>query len=126
MMFKTFLEEPEVYAAAVAYWSVELSALGWRQAWLNTAYADGTPMRDGNPIFSAIHAEWGRAVRIIQECGDGQEEVSGWISKAEGPNGSIDELVVCVVATEGTAAKTKAAVECWMGGGTSREALSCL
>jgi hypothetical protein len=38
----------------------------WRSPWLNTTCVDGTRIRDGDPIFSAIRNDGARAVRVVQ------------------------------------------------------------
>ena len=124
-LFHGFLADVSAYAAAEGSWHAILSAPGWRQGWLNTSFANGTPMRDGNPIASAIHVGKGRGVRVVQEC-DEQVAVSGWVAHVEGLQGPIEELVVHIVATDGTMKKARACIEHWMNGGVAGDALDLL
>ncbi len=39
----------------------------WKSPWLNTRFANGQMMFDGNPIYSAICDSEARAIRVIQE-----------------------------------------------------------
>src|SRR6266571_5066970 len=73
-LFPRFLADPAEYSRAEAYWRSlweELTRLTgqvqeWRHPWLQTAYADGTPFRDGDPIFSAWSPSRKLGVRVIQ------------------------------------------------------------
>jgi hypothetical protein len=115
-MFFDFLKGPARYAEAEEYWrelwarvvrSVGLET-EWRSPWLTTCFADGTPFRDGNPIFSAVSDQRRLGVRIIQ-CAAGpsdEPEVNWWTDSFGDPEESdaIRELVIhCApaVQTEG-------------------------
>ena len=68
-LFPHFLGDPVEYAKAEAYWRdlwEEVARFAgqqweWRQPWLRTTYADGTPFRDGDPIFSA----WSQSTPLV-------------------------------------------------------------
>lgn len=72
-MFDSFLQDPREYAALEALWAQLVRRLASEFApqpwspWLRTTFADGTPMRDGDPICSLISADHRRGVRIIQD-----------------------------------------------------------
>src|SRR5262245_40658580 len=73
-LFLHFLDDPAEYARAEAYWRElwdELARFSgqqqeWQHPWLQTAYANGTPFRDGDPIFSAWSPSRKLGVRVIQ------------------------------------------------------------
>jgi hypothetical protein len=116
ILFPDFLEDPKRYSEAEEYWrnlwaKVACSAgqaSVWRSPWLTTCFADGTPFRDGNPIFSAVSDQRRLGVRIIQYEADPMDEpaVNWWIDSFGDPAeaGVIRELVVScapAVQTEG-------------------------
>src|SRR5438045_3918635 len=64
-------------------WDAVLRELGeqgnWQTPWMTTNSNDGTPFRDGNPIFSAVCPERHLGVRVIQlEPADDPNELSFW------------------------------------------------
>jgi hypothetical protein len=73
-LLSDFLENPDSYEAAVAFWDRLVTdverALGQDDEWgpwIPKHYGDGTPMeKDGNPIFDGYSQALGRAFRIIQ------------------------------------------------------------
>jgi hypothetical protein len=72
--FPNFLGDEAAYAEAERFWAdlwarvlLEAGEEGrWRSPWLNTTCVDGTRIRDGDPIFSAIRDDGARAVRVVQ------------------------------------------------------------
>src|SRR5204863_9473442 len=82
-LFPRFLQDQEQYARAELYWRRQWDQLvrytrqerEWVTPWLQTCYADGTPMRDGDPIFSARSLSRRLAVRVVQNepLGGGME-----------------------------------------------------
>jgi hypothetical protein len=76
----------------------------WQVPWLNTTFADGTPCRDGNPIFSAVCPARRLGVRVIQrEPAGNPRELNYWIDTfAQGEPEAIRELVISCVLTEET------------------------
>ncbi len=78
-LFPGFLDDPAQYAAAEDYWRQLWDELmgragqreGWIRPWLQTAYANGTPFRDGDPIFSAWSPSRKLGVRVIQNRPEG-------------------------------------------------------
>lgn len=71
-MFESFLDDPREYAALEQLWEQltrrlvgEFAAQPWLP-WLRTTFADGTPMRDGDPICSFQSVDHRRAIRIVQ------------------------------------------------------------
>ncbi|MGK5061263.1 hypothetical protein [Janthinobacterium sp. LB3P112] len=68
-LFADFLEEHAVYAAVEAWWQARLAFLdGLCTPYLRTAFANGQPFYDGNPMINLADRNAGKAARIIQEC----------------------------------------------------------
>jgi hypothetical protein len=73
-LFPRFLADLAEYSRAEAYWRGlwdELARIAgqqqeWQYPWLQTAYANGTPFRDGDPIFSAWSPARTLGIRVIQ------------------------------------------------------------
>jgi hypothetical protein len=109
VLFPGFLSDPKEYALAEAIWRDRwldlVRRVGqewlWQTPWLNTNFADGTPSRDGNPIFSAVSLPRRLGVRVIQvEPAHNPRELSVWTDTfAKGEAGSIKELVITCVLT---------------------------
>ncbi|WP_425254330.1 hypothetical protein ACPJXG_11570 [Janthinobacterium sp. NFX145] len=69
ILFADFLEDHAVYAAAEAYWQARLAFLDGQCApYLRTAFANGQPFYDGNPIVNLADRNAGKAARIVQQC----------------------------------------------------------
>jgi hypothetical protein len=110
-LFPAFMTDSLEYRASEELWTQRWSSLIenleeadiWTSPWLGTTYGDGTPMLDGNPIFSAYSPLRRLGVRVIQlePAGDPQE-LSVWADKfASGEAGEISELVIaCVLSRE--------------------------
>ena len=62
VLFPNYLKDPTEYQMAEQLWQEQWATLlrslplgePWRTPWLNNSFANGTPCRDGNPIFSAL------------------------------------------------------------------------
>ncbi len=68
-LFADFLDDPAAYAAAQAYWQARLAFLdGLCAPYLRTAFANGQPFYDGNPIVNLADRAAGKAARIVQHC----------------------------------------------------------
>ena len=101
-----FLNNPAEYAQAESIWRDRwtelLHELGqqdvWECPWLNTTFANGTPFRDGNPIFSAICPSRQLAGRIIQIGSDADAELQTW--KGTFGQDRVQELVIACPLTE--------------------------
>jgi hypothetical protein len=110
ILFPRFLDDSNEYVQAERLWSQKfeeiVSQFGerslWDVPWLATAFVDGVPFQDGNPIFSAICWSRNKAIRVIQEnpaAADGGLSVWSDIFDADGPS-PITELVISCVLTE--------------------------
>ena len=66
----------------------------WQVPWFAPEFANGTPMRDGNPNFSAVSPTLRRAVRIIRHEPTSDElELEYWLDTFQGDE-PISELIV--------------------------------
>src|SRR5438046_1969229 len=86
-LYPNFLEDSQEYERAEALWNERWTDLVrrvgqeklWQNPWLNTKFANGTPFRDGNPIFSAVAPKRRLGVRIIQlEPSGNPKELNVW------------------------------------------------
>ena len=85
---------------------------------IQTTFADGTPCRDGNPIFSAYSPSRRRGVRIIQlePAGDARE-LTFWVDDfARGDPEQVKELVVSCVLSEETLPVVNELLRQWVAG----------
>jgi hypothetical protein len=122
-LFPDFLHDPVEYAAAEAYWLQQWKDLMrlldeqqlWETPWLGTTFADGTPCRDGNPIFSAVSYSHALAVRIIQVQPAGNpREFSVWTDNFDEGDDVLSELVISCVLTDETATYAKDMLNQWI------------
>jgi hypothetical protein len=76
----------------------------WKSPWLNTRCADGTPFRDGNPIFSAVCPLNHLGVRVLQQEPEGNpKDLSFWTDVfAKGEPEEVRELVISCALTPET------------------------
>ncbi len=122
-----FLQDPTEYASAEAYWRrlwdglVRLTGQWgeWEAPWLRTTFANGTPFRDGDPIFSAISAARGLGVRIVQhEQGDGGLQPKLWIDRfGDEEDGVVRVLVISCALSEYSANCARDLILSWMVAG---------
>jgi hypothetical protein len=101
--FPDFLEDAAQYAQAESFWFQLWESLvrftgqqaEWKHPWLRTASANGTPFRDGDPIFSAISPERRMAVRVIQhEAEDAGPELDFWVDTFGDEGEAVRVLVI--------------------------------
>ena len=112
VLYPDFLRDRSAYFEAENRWRKEWTALipsattpdvVWRTPWLQTAFANGTPFLDGNPIFSAVCDSRRLGVRVIQlDPSTPGADFAYWLgSFAKGEPEEITELVVsCVLSTD--------------------------
>jgi hypothetical protein len=102
-IFPDFLHDVKKYAEAEAFWLQLWESLvrftgqqaEWKYPWLRTASANGTPFRDGDPIFSAISTERRMAVRVIQHEPEGDgAEVDFWVDTFGDEGEAVRVLVI--------------------------------
>lgn len=71
-LYQDFLDSPQEYDAARGLWLQALKDIAPRFAWkgyepyLAERFADGTPIRNGNPMVSFVNWGRSRAARVIQ------------------------------------------------------------
>jgi hypothetical protein len=112
VLFPNFLSDVSEYEQAERLWHDNWRELvrtageerRWREPYISTHFADGTPCRDGNPIFSAFREDAGIGVRVIQ-FDPAEEPASGmsfWVDTTDSDaQDRIRELVItCVLTTE--------------------------
>ena len=73
-LFKNFLTNPSVYVLNENYWKREIDKLlknkiEYKQLYKLT-FCDGTPFRNGNPIYSKIYPSLKKSLRINQYDND--------------------------------------------------------
>jgi hypothetical protein len=122
-----FLSDPTEYARAEAMWTLHWEELreharnrdDWTTPWLSASFADGSPCRDGNPIFSAVSAVYHRGIRVIQlQPSADPRELYFWTDTLDegGPN-PIDELVISCALTRGTLIDAMNLISRWVDEG---------
>jgi hypothetical protein len=124
-LFRNFLHDAGEYAQAESYWADLWDAVAretgqageWKHPWLQTQFGDGTPFRDGNPIFSAVSIPRGLGVRVIQYEPESEEmELDCWVDTfgGDGEPGAVRELVISCALAEETAASARDLIYSWM------------
>jgi hypothetical protein len=103
---KAFLTDPKQYRHAEQYWEELWDRLvtragvaeKWQHPWL------GAPLRDGNPMFSAVSAALRRGVHVIQHAPTSEDlELVWWLDRfgEEGIDEVVDQLVIsCALSRE--------------------------
>ncbi len=88
----------------------------WKAPHYTTTFVNGTPCRDGNPIFSAVDPTRRLGVRVIQfePTGDSGEIVSWQDTFAEGEPEEIRDLVISCSLTDETLAKASDLIRQWI------------
>jgi hypothetical protein len=123
VMYANFLVDPEIYDLLAKRWADRWSKLlkhhgaveAWKTAWISVSFANGTPMRDGNPIFSAINKNGRIAVRIIQEePSESEEKITHWINTTENGDQLIKELVISLELTPETERQAWTWISSWV------------
>jgi hypothetical protein len=110
--FQCFLSDPQVYTAAQQYWADMFTDIvshagkktQWAP-WFEPCFVDGTPRRDGNPIWSTVSYEAHKGIRIIQdEPGAFAPEITAWIDTFGDPayDECIEELVISCIPSDTT------------------------
>ncbi|PHV31619.1 hypothetical protein CSQ94_20250 [Janthinobacterium sp. BJB312] len=119
ILFTDFLEDHAVYAAAEAYWQARLAFLdGQCTPYLRTAFANGQPFYDGNPIINLADRNAGKAARIVQQCphefGHDYTSFEQAIELA-GPNGHrpAQEKIIVLTLTQATAQRAGDELRAW-------------
>ena len=118
-LFADFLDDHAVYAAAQAYWQSRLACFDGQCApYLRTAFANGQPFYDGNPIVNLANWQAGKAARIVQQCpreyGHDYTSFEQAIELA-GPGGHrpAQEKIIVLTLTKDTAQRAEAELRAW-------------
>jgi len=123
-LFRNFLKDPRQYAKAeslwVQTWLTVAKRLGqqkqWKVPWFENKFANGIPIQDGNPIFTAVDRSRRLAVRIIQMpyAADGEPDLIHWTNKfGKGDPEELDELVISCVLSDETLAQATDLMTKW-------------
>jgi hypothetical protein len=128
-LFPRFLKNAREYEKAQRLWQSQWQDLvaragqtdHWECPWLNTAFADGTPCRDGNPIFSAVNRQDSLGIRVIQLEPRKAAEISHWTDEFGQGSDAIRELVISCALTEQALQKAVALMNDWVIRKTERQ-----
>jgi hypothetical protein len=111
-LFPEFLRDLQQYEQAESIWQRlwqdligRTGQLGlWETPWHSTTFVDGTPCRDGNPIFSAVSATRRLGIRVMQlEPEENPREITYWMDTfAKGESEEVNELVIACVLSDQT------------------------
>lgn len=129
-LFPTFLEDPAVYTACQEYWEQLIrdvvAAAGRSDFWepyIGPTYADGTTLRDGNPMWNGLSPDGKRSFKIIQwPVADlSQPELSLWFNHDDLgiPNEPEDDLTLSLSLTEETASMVRLLLSKWVDQSTT-------
>jgi hypothetical protein len=123
-LFPDFLTDPQQYEQAEGLWLKTWKELAdevgqaqlWQAPFYTTTFVDGTPCRDGDPIFSAVNPTRQLGVRIIQFEPPGDvEEIVSWLDTfAEGEPEEVRELVISCSLTDSTLLKARDLIRQWL------------
>jgi hypothetical protein len=124
ILYPDFLKDEQEYAATTEHWTALFSSLMAQQGfnwspYIKNQFGDGTPMRDGNPIFNAFVPRTGRAVRIIQHPPSPKDSFVTWKNETEWADGTpFTELVISLILTEKTEGQAIEAIKAWFSAST--------
>jgi len=118
----SFLKDMRQYQRAERYWRElwdelvheEGVARLWKAPWL------AAPLRDGNPMFSAMAPGLRRGVHIIQhEPTSNALELEAWVDRfgEEGKDKVIEQLVISCALSEKTSAHARRLLRSWIVSG---------
>ncbi|WP_035819623.1 hypothetical protein [Janthinobacterium sp. RA13] len=119
ILFTDFLEDHATYAAAEAYWQARLAFLaGQCTPYLRTAFANGQPFYDGNPIINLADRNAGKAARIVQQCphefGHDYTSFEQAIELADGDgHRPAQEKIIVLTLTQATAQRAEDELRAW-------------
>ena len=114
-LFADFLEDQAVYAALQAYWQARLAFLDGQCApYLRTAFANGHPFYDGNPVVNLADRNAGKAARIVQQCPRefGRDYTSFELADGDGHRPAQEKIIVLTL-TPAAAQRAEAELRAW-------------
>jgi hypothetical protein len=117
-----FLTDQRQYHLAERYWrelwdrlvAEQGVAEQWRSPWL------GAPLRDGDPMFSAVSTGLRRGVHVIQHGPTSEAmELQAWVDRfgEEGKDDVIEQLVISCALSEEAAARAGQVMRSWVVAG---------
>jgi hypothetical protein len=121
-LYRGFLTDAGIYESAQARWghlweklvASERSNTEWKAPWFAPQFVNETPMRDGNPIFSALAPSLKRGIRIIQhEPTSDQVELDYWLDTFEGDE-RISELVISCALSDQAEQQASKLIRSWI------------
>lgn len=126
-LFPDFLSDPQQYQEAEEFWSKHWGELvrdvgqldRWKAPHYTTTFVDGTPCRDGDPIFSAVDVARRLGVRVIQfePTGVSGEIISWQDTFAEGEPEESRDLVISCSLTDETFSRACELIRRWITAG---------
>ena len=123
VLYANFLNDADEYARAESFWQRRWQQLmdesgsgdSWQTPWVNTTFLNGTPFRDGNPIFSAVCPSRRLGVRVIQlDPSEDDPEFRAWTDFFGDDEDAVRKLVVACTLTEHSAEQTMDAIRRWI------------
>jgi hypothetical protein len=128
-LFRNFLEDTKAYAEAEKLWCRSLTKIvkllgqqkQWKIPWIRPRFGNGTPYRDGNPMFTALDRSRRLAINIIQmpSAAEGEPDLIYWTKKlAEGDFEQLDALVIACVLSDETLAQATELMTKWAAHGS--------
>jgi hypothetical protein len=127
-LVRNFLTNSGGYDAAQRFWLAlwrevldgpEIVSGEWEQPWVANRLANGSELRDGNPIFSAFSPRLRRALRVIQHEPEEHElELAWWSDSSTGDDGSnVEELVISCAMSEEAERLARSLIKSWVSTG---------
>ncbi|MBI3821243.1 MAG: hypothetical protein HY289_01020 [Planctomycetes bacterium] len=123
VLYADFLNDPEEYTRAESFWKQRWQQLmegvgkgeSWQAPWFNTTSVNGTPIRDGQSIFSAVCPSRRLGVNVIQlDPADEDLEFRAWTDTFGDDEDAIRKLVVACTLTERSAAQAMDIIKRWI------------
>jgi hypothetical protein len=108
-LYKSFLTDEAEYKGAEARWrqlwdriiATVKPVAEWTVPWFPPEFVNGTPMRDGNPIFSAVCPALRQGVRISQhEPTTDEVELEYWQDTFEGDEPIAELVISCALSDQ--------------------------
>jgi hypothetical protein len=127
-LVRNLLTSPGGYGAAQMFWSDLWNDVmdgpgvvrgEWEQPWVANRLANGSELRDGNPIFSAFSSGLRRALRVIQHEPEEQGlELVWWLDSSTRDDGSnVEELVISCAMSEEAELLARSLIKSWVSTG---------
>lgn len=122
-LFPNFLADDSEYSQAEAFWArlwaeipeADRRCHGWRAGWFQRQ-----PMKDGNPIFTAVSEAERRGIRVIQcEPTCAEPEFDYWLDTFGGDadeQDTIRELVIACALSDETVRMASEVMSSWVRG----------